>query len=595
MTALVLGLREYVAERGASGLARDAWLVALALAPLWLCRNASLGSEQKVALCIAMACLVAAFDRAHWEQLATRSSPRRIAAYGLGLSVAFMLLRRSLDAGFWMIDDHEIADALAVGEVNTLSGLWHTLTSHREIGAPPWSYPRYRPSYYTLRYIETYLWGFEPARWYFMRIVLLGVSFALSWQALLFIMSPAQASLSLLFVLSGTYWGDVFCRLGPSEQYALLGCAAFCYGAAASLRALHAGLAPERRHWALVVFGSVLAGGSKENFVFVPGLLALLTGFALYRRRLSKRAAVFSGLALVYAAWVMLVVLISVRRNGANVYGEEAGLSSAPALALEAAWTLLRKNGKVIAFALAGALACFLYRRTASFARACGLFTLALLLCMGVYGLQAIVYKGHIPHDTRYEFPASVMGPLIVSVAYALFRRQAQGSLGASRVTFAIDAAVLSVATYLVANVGFRDIKDMAADNVERTQRFSKAVLHIAETLRAAPERPLLYTVGRPDLDLEPLVSTHLFLDYYGVTNPIFVSVEPGATGRLGDLIRDWSEHGLREWQGDEGLRPRHSGARAKFQPLRALPTTVPAFGIGLSSAPPPGVTRLSL
>jgi hypothetical protein len=594
VSALVSSVRGYVASKGVEGIARDAGFVALAISPLWLCRNASIGTPLKVAFCVGVACVLASFDRALWQQLTERPVLRRSVALALGLGVAWFLLRKSLAARWWLIDDHEIADALVVGEVGTLKGLWHTLVTHREIGSPPWSYPRYRPSYYTLRYIESYLWGFDASRWYLMRLLLLAVSFALSWQTLLLVTGPAQASLTLLFMLSAPFWADVFCRLGPSEQYALLGCALFVYGASASLRAINAGRTPLLRHWGLAVLGSVIAGGSKENFVFIPGLLALLTGVAAYRRKLSKHAVWMSALALLYAGWVVLVVIVSVRRHGATVYGTDASLGSAPELAFDAVSELFDTYSSVMLLALAGAFACFIYHRTPGFLRRLVALGIGLALCAGVYGLQAIVYKGQIATETRYAFPAAVIGALIVSLLFAFLRWEARASELPTALHAAIDAAVLAAATYLVASVGFQDLKEVAAQNVARTQVFSQAVAEVAEKLRAQPTRPLLFSVGRPDDDLEPLVSLRIFLEYYGVTNPMFVAVAPEAQGRMEATVRSWSLDGLADWQTDEGLHGERKNPR-KFLPLRELPTRGPAFGIALSQTPPAGVEQLPI
>jgi hypothetical protein len=288
------------------------------------------------------------------------------------------------------------------------------------------------------------------------------------------------------------------------------------------------------------------------------------------------------------------VVIVSVRRHGATVYGRDASLGSAPELALQGARSLFHTFPTSILLCLAGAAAWAAYKRTPGFRKRFLALGVGFLLCAGIYGLQAIVYKGEIATTMRYAFPAGVIGTLLVSLAVAALRWEARAAGLSARLTTAIDAAVLAAATCLVASSPFHDLKEAAAENVARSQSFTQALESAAARLRAEPKRPLLFSVGKPSDDLEPVVSLRIFFEYYGVTNPMFVSVAPEARGRITAMMRSWSEHGLPDWQTDEGLHGQ-PGQRPKFVPLSELSAWGAPFGIARSALSLPGIEPLNV
>jgi hypothetical protein len=96
--------------------------------------------------------------------------------------MAYGLAGDMLSAGWGPIDDHEIVRFLGPDRVLRLAeipGLWLDLEP-----AHPGAFARYRPSYYTVRVLEAFLWGDAPATWYTARIAMLGATLALFWRIL---------------------------------------------------------------------------------------------------------------------------------------------------------------------------------------------------------------------------------------------------------------------------------------------------------------------------------------------------------------------------------------------------------------------------
>src|SRR5262249_4395159 len=134
-----------------------------------------------------------------------------------------IVLRDNLHARWAIIDDHEIAELIGPTGEMTFSQLGDHLATHTEVGNPTWEWPRYRPVYFSLRLTECLLWGNTPELWYLARNAMFAVSLALFWTVLWRWLGFLAGSLVLLVLLTHDFWGDIWCRLGPGETYAVVG------------------------------------------------------------------------------------------------------------------------------------------------------------------------------------------------------------------------------------------------------------------------------------------------------------------------------------------------------------------------------------
>ncbi len=140
----------------------------------------------------------------------------------------FYLIGNNFNAKLGMIDDHEIAMFLGSdGKVSVDEFPKEILKT--EIGQ--WgSYLRYRPSYYTLRVLETALWRDDARLWYLSRYLMLVVSMVLGYQIMIMYFPQIVSYLFIFYIMTMPFWPDMLTRLGPSEMYALPAVLLFVYG-----------------------------------------------------------------------------------------------------------------------------------------------------------------------------------------------------------------------------------------------------------------------------------------------------------------------------------------------------------------------------
>ena len=82
-------------------------------------------------------------------------------------AISFILIGRQIYQANWgLIDDHEIFHFLGPGLRLPLADIWSTLLAKTEVGSLQ---GRFRPGYYTVKLIETSLWGSNVHLWYLAR------------------------------------------------------------------------------------------------------------------------------------------------------------------------------------------------------------------------------------------------------------------------------------------------------------------------------------------------------------------------------------------------------------------------------------------
>jgi hypothetical protein len=155
---------------------------------------------------------------------------RNISIIIISFSILFslILLKHNLNAKWSIIDDHEIINYLGSDKNITLSEVTK-LISQSEIASYGNSL-RYRPSYYILRILETYLWSDNAQLWYGVRILFLMIFLYVVSSIVTKLLGLFLAVSFTMFIMTGAYWPDILTRLGPSEMYGVLGIALYAYG-----------------------------------------------------------------------------------------------------------------------------------------------------------------------------------------------------------------------------------------------------------------------------------------------------------------------------------------------------------------------------
>jgi hypothetical protein len=398
---------------------------------------------------------------------------------------------------------------------------------------------------------------------------------------------PVAAAVLVLYAVGQRFWGDVWCRLGPGETYAALGCAVF----ANRFHHLAVGAGRDEprggrtRDWLWLLVGSVVAMGSKENLLVLAPLAAGLLGYRMLARRAGAAAVVTGVLGLAFACAVAAAVTLGVARAGGDVYGR----SVAPGYRL----SLLRQGldhfgAPVSAFGVAAGLvlvAVMLPLRGRLAARrglrllagaAAGLAALALF-----YAMQYAFYLGRQQTGMRYDFPGALAPPaaLVVVSAASLALLRALGF--PRRLVRGAGAGLLAGATLLIAGRPLTDVQRICSANVDRTVRFTQRLDHVAAALRKQPLVPLVVVCGSSS-DYEPAFAVARFLKAWGASNPLHLRA---------DALRPGPPTALDARLATE-LRSIERSGGAGYQPFPA-PGPQPCFEVRLGGAPGTGCVDL--
>jgi hypothetical protein len=488
-------------------------------------------------------------------------------------------------ARWGIIDDHEIAHFVGPSGRLPFRDIPRILLRETEIASAGHA-PRFRPIFYSLRLVESSLWGFTPARWYRARIALYGLSVVLvGWVVAAHIGTVATVGL-LAWLLSGKYWAEVWGRLGAAESYAMFGCALWAFGVHLLWPVVDANAPGWRRRRGVGLFaflvGNVVVVGAKENLLIlaVPNLL-----LALLEMRAGRTGEVrwWACITSVASAAIVAAPVIAYHAGSAvDTYGRSVAFQDR--LAVLAGGTI-RPTAVHGAFIMAFALwlgvrmvalggsvtPSAAWRRLTS----CLLFVsgsaLALLLS------QIVLYNGDITPHTRYEFPAALAGPALLAAASVCVRSflRRTGALRAERAVYPVMAAVFL--TLALLNVeGFREQREWSRRWAAATRDFTFRITAAASAARAAPDVPIVVMSGRP-LDIEPILSVERFLRKLNVSNRRF-------------LVLDW-QSGRSQWSPlDAHLAPglervAHEGWLG-YEPEVRLDPEAPCFSIGLSREP---------
>jgi hypothetical protein len=494
-----------------------------------------------------------------------------IVAYGLAGDV--------LSAGWGPVDDHEIVRFLGPDRALRLNEILPLL---RELEpARPGVDTRYRPSYYVIRVLETYLWGDAPATWYAARIAMFGGTLALFWRVLARWIGLLPAGIFIMYALTYRPWMDVWCHLGPSEAYALLGVALCLEGGSMLLRRIgrsEARPAEARTGWLLLTVGALLAMGAKENFlVILPAVLGLAV--VLYRQgRLGWLGFVCTGVLTVCAAFIGAAVAIPLLRQGVDIYQTPVAAGTRATLVPEALRRAIAPVGWPdvgLGTLLAGAALVWTGHARRAGVKRVGPELLLVLALIALWVSQYVFYNGSWPTGSRYDLPGALTRPLLVVAAVVIASRVA-GALRVDRgLTRALQAGLVAGLSLVAMAQGYARHVEACAAHAEATRTWTKNVNGLVARAHADPARAIVF-VSHDPWDFEPVFALTRWLAARDVRNPLFLRLSAYQPDT--PLARALAE----------GLERQSRGAVGPFRPLTNLPLTPRPLGIGLSGPPGP-------
>ncbi len=476
-----------------------------------------------------------------------------------------------LDANWSIIDDHEIVaiiglrDRLPISEIPAALG-------KTEIGNPGISV-RFRPSYFSLRFLEAAIWGKQPHIWYAARIAI-SILFALVLTSVcLRLGGPILTFGFLVFELSRPYWSDIFARLGPAETYALFGLCLIVLGF----------IAAARRGWSTlpciaIAVGVVIAAGSKENFIILAALPLWLIFSPTVRLSLVLKS--IFGIVLAYLAWISISVVRGLRHAGHDVYAQP--------ISVESRFGLLHSlvtRPDVLAW-LFVCLTLFILLRVwksrdeqmVLSSKSLNNYVWAMLVMLIIFASQYMFYFGIWPIGAvpRYLFPGILVQHLAVFIFFVVVAKIISTKFPRLR-SWIWPIYVIGALFFLKFSV-----KDLRANRVAskivaaNTAAFATRLNEASDFLRAHPSAALILS-SNSVLDYEPVYAIQRFVRASGLTNPIALKVNPSGISKDAKSLSFMLEGSLE--------RIEHSG-EIGFVPLRSVDTVVECFSMGMSGPP---------
>jgi hypothetical protein len=476
---------------------------------------------------------------------------------------AYYLFGMNFEAKFWLIDDHEIMIFLGEDGKMALSEAPGMLIEETEVGKFG-KFPRFRPSYYSARLFETWLWGNNPSLWYLSRVMMVTLIITIAWYVLAELIGFLPAVPVIAFVFTWPMWGDIFSRLGPAETYAALGLAFFFLGAFLILKdsAPNSDNARQYLGWLSVMAGTLLAVGAKENFLLLLPIVLILLAVALRHRRTPKSALLSTLVIFACAGLVAYAILSSLSKVGTDIHGQSTGLFYRLSLVWDIALTV---PSVLFLTAIALLIVMLLWSYRAQDRKALRRPTwIALVIVSFCYLLlhigQYIFYVGNWPTGNRYDFPGLLYKPVIfiTLIWYTVVILQHIGV--ESSVEKGLRAGLLVGATLLVGALTYTSVREVGFLNARQTQNYARKLENVSTILRNDSDSALVIE-SHFVLDYETIISWGRFLQHAnGIENPIFLRIHGYSSDSAETPLHENLAIQLEEalLKGERGMSPIH-------------------------------------
>lgn len=483
----------------------------------------------------------------------TRTLLPAVGALGAALFVFVVGLWHNWKAVFGPIDDHEPLGWLHGRDRLSPTDYLSTLLTSTEVGDFA-DTPRFRPLYYVVRVGEAVLFGAQPTGWYVVVALIFVITTSVfGYTAALWVNEAlgrpsshikvialaGYAAFATLLFAALPAWSGIVTRLGPAEQWALLGSAL----AALSLTRLATG--GSGNWWWLSLGGTALAVLSKENFA----ILALVSvGIGVYRSRARTHAHldyVLGSLPLVPVVVLAAGLGPGLMARSGDIYGQEIGASRA-GMALEAILDTYLLYWAPAFAVVTLAIACLWFAHAVT-RGTIGLF--AYLVAVGFLWLCADSFMyGGVYSLPRYWAVFQAIKVAVALGALAMGVAVVQRGQGIRRAGGFVS---LAVSLLLLASIGrtvpasIQQLSGESQANADTTVKYRSGLEQALRQLQAV-ESPKVLIVTRRDVDFEPVVAvaTELARAYPAAT--ITTTVAPGTSA---PALQALSESGNAEWK----------------------------------------------
>ncbi|MCZ8343811.1 MAG: hypothetical protein O9301_12305 [Leptospira sp.] len=419
-------------------------------------------------------------------------------------------------AKFWLIDDHEIFYFLSSKlDQRSWSDFFYILFNQTEVGEFGVN-SRFRPSYYVLRLIETFLWKDNSTLWYISRFSIL-VSFLFSLTLLYRFFLSTPVALAWVFTsFSFIYWADIFFRLGPGETYIVLGFSIFTLSSFNWNKKLNSGLLV----FVLQIVSVMIMIGSKENMILAAFLPILFYVFPETESRRLSLLKILYTLPFLLSLTIVYAILSAISANPVDINGNSIQFTSKvykilnllssplafqPLILSLVALVLVFKGRRFLWF--------FRYRRN--------LFFLLVFLFANIL-LNIVFYGGDLPQSNRYDFPTSIFSILFFIIGFGFILAQL---FWMNRIKPRIPIGLISlvIASFGFSSLSINELQNSSRKNVKRTIALSQAI----EEMRQESTQSTAVIYVRDYTDFEPADSFLRYSKYNNFPWKIFLVIDP--------------------------------------------------------------------
>lgn len=467
---------------------------------------------------------------------APRSILQHRAVAFLGLLVlivyAFYLWGQNLFAQWWIIDDEGIVEWLGQGHHLALARV--PLILANASGFTFFSGLRFRPVFWIFQTLETVVWGDQPFLWYFFRIAIFILAFVILWRLITPLLGMLNGLLFTLLLGLLSFWTDIFARLGPAENYALLGLCWYAFAFVQIVRDARGARTFSTRRtlgiWALLGVGGLICMGAKENFVWLLVPNVALLAFLVLTKRLSRTGAVTLAVLCVWGVLTLATLFVTTQAAGVDAYSNSVSLRDRLPNLLSGLKNLFFMpvywigTGLIVVLVVAAVTKlkrARAYERLRQLYRLLGVSLALALFLVFVLLSQLYIYNGALPQNTRYDFPGMLVPPFFALLGFFLVlhivRIGWQNEVWDRILSVMVTALLLGLLV-----ITPHPARVVSALNAERTRGFTGQIQMIHTVASQDPNAALVLET-HSGWDYEPTSSLVIFLRHAQVNNPVYL------------------------------------------------------------------------
>lgn len=434
------------------------------------------------------------------------------------------LFGQNLNAKWWLIDDHETFRFLGNNlEIRPFSEFINILINKTEVGQFG-TYPRYRPSYYFFRILETFLWFDLPILWYGFRIfVCIFFLFSIS----LLIKRYFNFTLSLLIpivIISDNYFSDIFSRLGAGEVYCILG---------TSIILISYYLYNRKKlklfyYYIGISLGSIIAMGSKENFLpfaIFPFILIILN---LKVNKIKHWIVLI--IPVIYSLLIVSSILLSLSKGRTDIYGNSVELNER---------LILLKNSLLNYYVLSSILIVLISIFFLKFLKAKNLYSIIFVILLNLIYLvfNILFYNGNFPNGNRYDYPGLIcFYTIIITFALLLWNILLNYKIRSPwRFKVFIPIIFILSTTQLINLKVIEKLRKNSFENAIKTQNFTMFL----KNLQKISKDNYIIIVYSQVMEFEHVDSLITYINFYNIYNnkSIYMAIDSGKNNWENGLV----------------------------------------------------------